>query len=451
MPFSATVNLGTVGVAITSVKLYGCTGTSGGNCTGCTALTGYENVSVSTFPLLVSGIPNGVTYIQAEALGACSADLVKQCISISGIPGATPAPTSTPTPTPTGTSAPGATPNPTSTPTPTQSMTPTPSATGAEPTPNPTSTQTPTPTATVAYGCGDTVSDTYTPSTFTTQTKYLDLSEATDGDTITITYTANDRPNRFNIYGNSMLVANSGWVGSDNTYAGPWGTAGSLTDPDGSGSFTFEYQAGMSYELRVDVGPANPDADPPNPSDAWSVTIGCTSATPLTFDVTSGCANYAGTLTVNITGGGTGTGYYWKIISGPEGFPTENQSDNGTVTGLTNGDYAILVGDSSGPKQSTNEDYNVTCASAPNNTAFANLVISSTKPSSSQCSSGTGYTFDLGSPSATFCNATTYTASGLTGLGTGNNYWLCYDGQTKQVFHPSNAGYFSTAGGCQTV
>jgi hypothetical protein len=248
-----------------------------------------------------------------------------------------------------------------------------------------------------------------------------------------------------------MLVANSGWVGSDNTYAGPWGTAGSLTDPDGSGSFTFEYQAGMSYELRVDVGPANPDADPPNPSDAWSVTIGCASATPLTFTVTTGCTNYAGTLTVNITGGGTGSGYYWSIISGPEGFPTGNQSDNGTVTGLTNGNYAILVGDSSGPDQSTNEDYNVTCASAPNNTAFANLVISSTKPSSSQCSSGTAYTFDLGSPSATFCNATTYTASGLTGLGTGNNYWLCYDGQTKQVFHPSNAGYFSSAGSCQSI
>ena len=152
MPFSATINLGTVGVAITSVKLYGCTGTSGGNCTGCTALTGYENVSVSTFPLLVNGIPNGVTYIQAEALGACSADLVKQCISISGIPGATPAPTSTPTPTPTGTSAPGATPNPTSTQTQTPTPTPTPSTT-SDTTPNPTSTQTPTPTPTITSDC----------------------------------------------------------------------------------------------------------------------------------------------------------------------------------------------------------------------------------------------------------------------------------------------------------
>ena len=436
MSFSASVDLGTIGSGITgqTVSISGCTGASCGS--GCSSLV--TSQAVSGFPKTITGITDNVVslFVKVDG-GSCSG--TTQCISISGLPGAI----ATPTPTATATA----------TPTPTSSGTPTPTATA---TPTPTATATPTPTATptvtvVTYGCGDTVSDTYTPSTFTTQTKYLDLSEATDGDTITITYTANDRPNRFNIYGNSMLVANSGWVGSDNTYAGPWGTAGSLTDPDGSGSFTFEYQAGMSYELRVDVGPANPDADPPNPSDAWSVTIGCASATPLTFTVTTGCTNYAGTLTVNITGGGTGSGYYWSIISGPEGFPTENQADNETVTGLTNGNYAILVGDSSGPDQSTNEDYNITCASAPNNTAFANLVIQSTKPTSAECSQGTGYTFDLGSPSATFCNATTYTALGLTGLGTGNNYWLCYNGQTRQVFHPSNAGYFQTAGGCQSI
>jgi hypothetical protein len=150
MSFSATVNLGTVGVAITSVKLYGCTGNNGTNCTGCTALTGYENVGVNQFPLLVSGIPNGSRYIQAEALGACSADAVKQCISISGIPGPTATPAPTMTLTPTGTSAPGATPNPTNTQTPTPTPTPTPTGTSAPgATPNPTNT--PTPSAT--QGC----------------------------------------------------------------------------------------------------------------------------------------------------------------------------------------------------------------------------------------------------------------------------------------------------------
>lgn len=149
MPFSATINLGTVGVAITSVKLYGCTGSTC-NSTTCTALTGYENVSVSTFPssgLTINGIPNGVTYIQAEALGACSEDEVKQCIPISGIPGATPIPTNTPTPTPTTTSGPG--PTNTQTPTATNTPTPTPSATiGVEPT----NTPTPTPSSTETLG-----------------------------------------------------------------------------------------------------------------------------------------------------------------------------------------------------------------------------------------------------------------------------------------------------------
>lgn len=68
MSFSATINLGTVGVAITSVKLYSCINSS---CTGGTVITGYENVSVSLFPLLVSGIPNGTRYILVEALGVC--------------------------------------------------------------------------------------------------------------------------------------------------------------------------------------------------------------------------------------------------------------------------------------------------------------------------------------------------------------------------------------------
>ena len=220
MPFSATINLGTVGVAITSVKLYGCTGNNGTDCTGCTVLTGYENVSVSTFPLLVSGIPNGVRYIQAEALGACSADLVKQCISISGIPGATPAPTSTPTPTPTGTSAPGATPNPTSTltPTPTQSMTPTPSATtGAGPTPIPTNT--PTPSATSLPGCGSVVSGTFTGSTFNNYDNIqLDFSGVANGSIISFTCTANNRPNNISIRTDLEVIDSTGWFGSSEGY-----------------------------------------------------------------------------------------------------------------------------------------------------------------------------------------------------------------------------------------
>lgn len=289
MAYTALVNLGpTIGIGITSVKLYECSG----NNSGCTALANYTNVPVSSFPNAVTGITDSKRWIKVEPVGACSG--TTQNFEVSGFPAptATPGPTATPSPTPTSTAA-----GPTATPTATPTRTPT-------PTPTSTSTPTPTPTATtVTYGCGDTVSDTYTPSTFTTQTKYLDLSETTDGATVTITYTANDRPNRFNIYGNGMLVANSGWAGADNTYAGPWGLVGSLTDPDGSGSFTFTYQAGMSYELRVDVGPANPNASPtPNPSDGWSVTIGC--AAPVLSPV----ANFTtSTISVSRIGGSAGT------------------------------------------------------------------------------------------------------------------------------------------------
>jgi hypothetical protein len=274
MPFSATVNLGTVGVAITSVKLYGCTGTSGGSCTGCTALTGYESVSVSTFPLLVSGIPNGVTYIQAEALGACSADLVKQCISISGIPGATPAPTSTPTPTPTGTSAPGATPNPTSTltPTPTQSMTPTPSATtGAGPTPIPTNT--PTPSATSLPGCGSVVSGTFTEATFNNYDNIqLDFSGVANGSIISFTCTANNRPNNISIRTDLEVIDSTGWFGSSEGYDSEdyW------YPTEGTGPITLTITYDNTKTYYIDTLTAEAALLPPNDeSDYWEVNISC--------------------------------------------------------------------------------------------------------------------------------------------------------------------------------
>jgi hypothetical protein len=277
------VDLGTVGTGILgqTVLISGCTSSS---CGGTKTALSPSQYNVNDFPQVLSIPDTAVSLYLMVNSGVCSG--TTQCISVTTLT-PTPTPTFTPTQTPGGT----ITPTPTQTPTPSLTPTQTPGATitptltftptqtpGATITPTPT--QTPSPTE-VFPGCGDTISDTYTPSNFTTQTKYLDLSEATNGDTITISYTANDRPNRFNIYADSSLVANSGWVGSDNTYSGPWGAAGSLVDPDGTGSFTFTYSSSVtSYELRVDVGPANPDADPPNPSDAWSVTITCQTVEP---------------------------------------------------------------------------------------------------------------------------------------------------------------------------
>jgi hypothetical protein len=191
-------------------------------------------------------------------------DLSAVCVPPPLTPTATPTLTLTQTPTQTLTASIGLTPTATPTLTLTQTPTQTPTASLAEPLP----------------GCGDTLTGTYIPTGFTIQIQALDLSEATDESIISVGYVAYDRPNRFNIYENGMLIENSGWVGADNTYAGPWGTAGSLADPDGTGSFTFTYQSGMSYELRVDVGPSNPLADPPNPSDGWSVTFTCLGPTP---------------------------------------------------------------------------------------------------------------------------------------------------------------------------
>ena len=65
MSFSTVINLGTVSAAITQVKLYECTG----NNTGCTGLTGYSAVNVSTFPssgITVSGIDDNSNYIKVE-------------------------------------------------------------------------------------------------------------------------------------------------------------------------------------------------------------------------------------------------------------------------------------------------------------------------------------------------------------------------------------------------
>lgn len=247
---------------------------------------------------------------------------------------------SAPTPTPT------ATPTATPTPTPTVGTTVTPTPT---PTPTATGTPTPTPTATpILPGCGDTISMTYEPTNNTIQTQSLDLSDLTDGDTVTISYQAYDRPDRFNIYEDSSLLETSGWVGSDNTYSGPWGMAGSLADPDGTGSFTFTYNAGSSYELRVDVGPANPT----NPlSNSWSVTIGCITPTPTPtpnpviwyFNHGSGTSCTASNLYVRKNGGslvtlstvssGTDSGTLpFSIVAGDEltiGVDTGSQMGTG--------------------------------------------------------------------------------------------------------------------------
>ena len=104
MSFSVSVSLGTVGISITSVKLFACTNSS---CTNGTEISGYENVLVSSFPLTVNGVPDSTTHIKISALGLCSST---QCLSISGLIASSPTPTPTFTPTPTPTVTPTVTP-----------------------------------------------------------------------------------------------------------------------------------------------------------------------------------------------------------------------------------------------------------------------------------------------------------------------------------------------------
>lgn len=184
--------------------------------------------------------------------------------------------------------------------------------------------------------------------------------------------------------------------------------------------------------------------------------VGPNAGGPIDFTLTPSCVGYAPTgvtITVSNPTGGSGTGYY-VVMTSPEGQDTTHYSLPHSYTGLDNyvgNTYAFSVydGDGTGGNKVLVDGYS--CASAPNNTAYVGLVVSSTKPTSSQCLSAVNYSVELNSPSATFCDATTFTNSNFQGLTTGNNYWLCYDGQTRQMFHPSNAGYFQQAGGCQTV
>ncbi len=134
MAFNASVNLGTVGKGITgqTVSISGCTGPSCAS--GCSSLA--TSQAVSSFPKTLTGIPDGTLSLFVKVDGGDCAG-TNQCITIAGIPGATPTPTNTPT------STVGVTSTPTSTGTPTNTATPT---------ITPTSTITATPTATQSDG-----------------------------------------------------------------------------------------------------------------------------------------------------------------------------------------------------------------------------------------------------------------------------------------------------------
>jgi hypothetical protein len=185
------------------------------------------------------------------------------------------------------------------------------------------------------------------------------------------------------------------------------------------------------------------------------VIFSCASEPPIGFTVTTGCTNYegTGTLSVNVISGGTGNGYYWKIISGPTGYTTSNQTNGATITGLTDGDYAILIGDSSGDKISTNDDYPIDCPPAPNATETLSIVFNtSTLPSEGTFSSAASYSFTLSGPYVDMCSTTRFTNSNATsGLLQGSSHWVknLSNGNVRKLIYNGNSNtYFDTQGSC---
>lgn len=96
------INLGTVGSDITTVAISGCTGINSSNeCTGCTSISASE--LVSSFPKVVGGFTNSMTYVHIQSVGGSCAGQT-QCLYIQPPQqnnNVTPTPTITPTITPT--------------------------------------------------------------------------------------------------------------------------------------------------------------------------------------------------------------------------------------------------------------------------------------------------------------------------------------------------------------
>ena len=268
MAYTASVSLGSpIGIGITSVKLYECSG----NNSGCTALANYTNVAVSLFnpTYLITGITDSNRWLKIEPVGACSG--TTQNLQVSGFPG----PTSTPAPTAT---TPSATPAPTasSTPGPTATATiPAPTATTPPPTPSAT---TPGPTATALPGCSSIVSGEYTGSTsYNYDDRQLNFAGVANGSIITFTCTANNRPNNISIRTALTVLESTGWFGSTEGYNSQdywYPTAGT-----GPKTLTITYDNTKTYYIDTLTAPAT--LTPPNDeSDYWEVNISCSGPAP---------------------------------------------------------------------------------------------------------------------------------------------------------------------------
>ena len=122
--------------------------------------------------------------------------------------------------------------------------------------------------------CYDVIYNTYTNTDQTQFTHVLDLTNGYyfNSTTVNLDYQAYDRPNRFNLYVDGVLAQTSQWVGTDDTYSGPWGDAGDVDVMGATGTFTFNFSIDSTYEILVEVGPANPSTPT---DDVYTININC--------------------------------------------------------------------------------------------------------------------------------------------------------------------------------
>jgi hypothetical protein len=482
MAFNALVDLGTIGSQITgqTVSISGCTGA---DCTGvCTSLVTSQNVV--DFPKTLASIPDNVVSLHVFVnSGECSG--TTQCINIV-VPTNTPTPTATATPTPT--------PTPSSTP---------------EATPESTN-------ITYTYYQYDVTRSgipnaeggffTYIDTNGTTQT-ILQNSYGYVG-----RYCMRESSytnNQYSLYSISQVgvcgpsgevTPDTGFTNANISYGTTLGCTTNYDHTDGTVQFTnitagigsgvsAPYSVWMSGQTETGwtlvasniseggdssiISNLKSDNEPTTYYYAYDVKIvdangktkitpsgvifSCDTEPPIGFTVTTGCTNYegTGTLSVNIISGGTGSGYYWKIISGPAGYPTGDQVDSGTVSGLADGDYAILIGDSSGPKISTNSDYTIDCPPEPNATELLRIVFNtSTIPSASTFAGASEYQFEFNSPDVDMCSTTIFkNVNATSGLNQGTVHWVknLTTGNVRQIYYNGNGNdYFQPAGSCTT-
>jgi alpha-tubulin suppressor-like RCC1 family protein len=125
-----------------------------------------------------------------------------------------------------------------------------------------------------SISCGGNYSGIYNGTDFTTQIQELDLNSNYDNYNVLVQCYSGARPNRFNIYDDlGGLIGTTGWLGQAN-YPGPWGLSLNNT---GYGTINFTYTLPRNYELRVDIG----NADPILPvTDTWEATVSCDISVP---------------------------------------------------------------------------------------------------------------------------------------------------------------------------